>query len=88
VDAVLDLDPRVQLVGEPDGIGRQQLLHIGQFIGRGLVVMRDAQAERQAEHALDRGGRDPRQAGGGGFVAPHPGRAAQAATVHRRGPSR
>jgi hypothetical protein len=62
--AVVDLDPGVQLVGEPDGIGGQQRVDVGQLIGRGLVVVGDAQPERQAECPFNRGGRDPRQARG------------------------
>jgi len=67
--AVLDLDPRVQLVGEPDRVGGQQCLDFLQLIGRRLVEVGHAQAEWQAEHSLDRGGRDPRQARRGGFVS-------------------
>jgi hypothetical protein len=58
--AVLHVDPCVQLVSEPDGVDGRQGLNVGQYVGRRLIVVGDALAERQAEHSLDRGGRDPR----------------------------
>src|SRR5438552_8615069 len=67
--AVVNVDPGAKLVGEPDGISGEQRVDVGRRVGWGLVVVRDAQAERQPERPFHGRGRDPGQAGHAGLNA-------------------
>jgi hypothetical protein len=58
----LYLDAPRQFVGEPDGVPREESIDVRRRVGRRSVVVGDARRERQLEQALDRLGRDPRQA--------------------------
>ena len=58
--AVLDLDPRAQLVRLAEGVRLVQLVEILDPVRRRIVVVGDPELERELRHALDRLGRDPR----------------------------
>jgi hypothetical protein len=65
---VLDLDERPELVRLAEPIRRPELLEVGQGVRRRLVVVGDAQLERDLRRAGDRLGRDPRDRGDGRLV--------------------
>jgi hypothetical protein len=60
--AVLDLDPRAEAIGLAEAVAGVQPLEIAflQTVRRWLVVVADAELERNLRHALDRLGRNPR----------------------------
>src|SRR5215471_14656401 len=69
--AVVGLDPGAQLVGEADCISGEQGVNVRRGVRRWLVVMCDAQAEREPERTLYSGRRDPGQAGSAGLESHH-----------------
>src|SRR3954463_16432131 len=63
--AVLDLDPRLQLVRLAEAVGVPEPLQVAPRdpVGRRVVVVADPELERQLWHSLDRLGRNPRDRG-------------------------
>jgi hypothetical protein len=69
--ATVDLDERTELVRLAEAVARAELVEIRQSIGRWLVVVRDADLERNLRRAGDRLRWDPRNRGDGGLEALH-----------------
>jgi hypothetical protein len=67
--AVLDLDERPQLVGLAEAIRRPEVLEVLEDVGRWLVVVGDAQFERDLRRSSDRLRRDPGHRGDGRLEA-------------------
>jgi hypothetical protein len=66
--AVVDLGPRREVVREPELAVGAQLFEVVEFVGRRVVVVREAALERALQHgARDRLGRDPRHRGDRGL---------------------
>jgi hypothetical protein len=59
--AVLDLDPGLEAVDEPEAVGRLELVQVAELLGWWRVVVGDVEPERQAVEALHRSLGDPRQ---------------------------